>query len=385
MSTDRRPRVVIVVSHPGTAQAFLLYQLELLSRAYDVSLVANAPAEELRFLPSSVRPVSVRLVRRPSPLRDLAALADLIRLFRRERFALVHSMTPKAGLLAMTAAFLARVPVRLHTFMGEVWATRRGWSRWLLRQADRATAAMATDVLAVSPTELAFLRSEGVVAPEDGRVLANGSVAGVDPERFSPDPAIRRSVRSDLRIREGDVLFLYLGRLNRDKGVISLLHAWRRVTSSTADGHLLIIGDDEEGLLELPVAREAERLTVLGHTSEPERYLRAVDVLCLPSRREGFGNVIIEAAAAGVPTIASRIYGVVDAVVDGETGLLCEPDDVTALADRMITLLVDPELRHRLGRAARDRAVSMFSEETVAAALTRTYEIALRTRATSDS
>ncbi len=294
-------RVVIVVSHPGTARAFLSYQLGILSKIYRVSVVANARPGELAFLPEDVRPFSVRLERRPAPFRDLIALFALYRLFRRERFDAVHSMTPKAGLVAMLAAFAARVPVRMHTFMGEVWATHRGWSRWLLKSADRLTAALATDVFVVSPSELDFLRAERVLDPEEGRVLASGSVSGVDIERFAPDPEVRRSMRKEIGIRDEDVVFLFLGRLAHDKGVLQLARAWQRIVSTRMDGYLVVVGPDEENLLALPPLRETKRMAVLDQTSEPERYVKAADVLCLPSRREGFGNVILEAACCSRP------------------------------------------------------------------------------------
>jgi glycosyltransferase involved in cell wall biosynthesis len=369
--------VVIVVSHPGTARAFLSYQLGIMSGTYRVSVVANARPGEMSFLPKGVQPRYVRLERRPAPLRDLLALLALYRLFRRERFDVVHSMTPKAGLLAMLAAFAARVPVRLHTFMGEVWGTKRGWSRWLLKKSDRLIATLATDVMVVSPSERDFLRAEGVLASEAGQVLASGSVSGVDSERFAPDPSVRRSVRKHLGIRDESVVFIYLGRLARDKGVLDLARAWERIVKTRADGYLIIVGPDEERLLESPLLQQTARLIVLDHTWEPERYLKSADVLCLPSRREGFGNVIIEAACAGVPSIASRIYGLIDAVVDGETGLLFPVDDVDSLTACMVQLLTDPDVRRSLGEAARERAITDFSQEIVGAALMRTYETAL--------
>ena len=369
--------VVIVVSHPGTARAFLGYQLSVLSKTYRVSVVANARPGELGFLPKTVRPFSIRLERRPAPLHDLLALFALYRLFRRERFDLVHSMTPKAGLLAMVAAFASRVPVRLHTFTGEVWATRQGWSRWLLKKSDRLTAALATDVMVTSPSERDFLQAEGVLTSAEGRVLAGGSLSGVDTERFAPDPAVRRSVRAELEIEDDEVIFLFLGRLTGDKGVIQLARAWQQIAPARMGGYLVLVGPDEEGLLNLSLLKKTERMVAVDQTWQPERYLKAADVLCLPSRREGFGTVIIEAACAAVPAIASRIYGVVDAVVDGETGLLFPVDDVDSLTACMMRLLTDSDIRRRLGEAARERAVTEFSQEIVTAALTRVYADAL--------
>jgi glycosyltransferase involved in cell wall biosynthesis len=184
-------------------------------------------------------------------------------------------------------------------------------------------------------------------------------------------------VRKHLGIRDESVVFIYLGRLARDKGVLDLARAWERIVKTRADGYLIIVGPDEERLLESPLLQETARLIVLDHTWEPERYLKSADVLCLPSRREGFGNVIIEAACAGVPSIASRIYGLIDAVVDGETGLLFPVDDVDSLTACMVQLLTDPDVRRSLGEAARERAITDFSQEIVGAALMRTYETAL--------
>ncbi len=208
-------------------------------------------------------------------------------------------------------------------------------------------------------------------------MLASGSVSGVDIERFAPDPEVRRSVRKELGIRDEDVVFLFLGRLAHDKGVLQLARAWQRIVSTRMDGYLVVVGPDEENLLALPTLRETKRMAVLDQTSEPERYVKAADVLCLPSRREGFGNVILEAACAAVPAIASRIYGVIDAVVDGETGLLVPVDDVDSLTACMLRLLDDPDVRQRLGAAARRRAVEKFSQETVAEALMQAYADAL--------
>jgi len=369
-------RVVIVVAHPATVRSFLGYQLAVLSRTYQVSVVANAGEQGMPFLPDGVRCISVRLERRPAPLRDALALFTLYRLFRRERFDVVHSMTPKAGLLAMLAAFASGTPVRLHTFMGEVWATRQGWSRSFLKGFDRLVAMLATEVMVVSPSERSFLRAEGVLGASRGLVLAEGSLSGVDTARFEPDPSARKDVRAQLGIDDEDVVFLFLGRLTRDKGVIVLARAWQRLVDANVGGRLVLVGPDEERLLGLPLF-DQEGLVAVGPTLEPERYVKASDVLCLPSGREGFGNVVIEAAAAGVPAIASRIYGLSDAIVDEETGLLFECDDVDALTTCMLRLMTDPGLRGALGMAARKRAVSRFSQEIVVAALIRAYDDAL--------
>ena len=290
-------RVCIVVSHPGTLHSFLVYQLSVLSTSFDVSVVANGTSSDLSFLPDQIRFFPIRVERKPHPIHDLVAAWRLFRLFRNERFDLVHSMTPKAGLLAMMASSAARVSSRFHTFVGEVWATRRGPWRSLLKNADRLTARLATDVLAVSPSELEFLRQEGVLRSDQGRVLGSGSLSGVDASRFAPNDGSRVAVRSELGIDETSVIFLFLGRLNRDKGIGELAAAWTRIAVDWPDANLLVVGEDEEALG--PTLAQMERTITLPSTPQPERYIAASDVLCLPSKREGFGTVVIEAACAG--------------------------------------------------------------------------------------
>src|SRR5262249_35995128 len=153
---------------------------------------------------------------------DARALALLHRLFQRERFRVVHTVAPKAGLLGMLAAYGARVPVRVHTFQGEVWASRRGPLRSLLRAADQVVEQCATDVLVVSRGEQQFLEREGVLRPRRSTVLGAGSIAGVDTTRFQPNAGLRREVRARLGIGADDFVVLYLGRLGREKGVLHL-------------------------------------------------------------------------------------------------------------------------------------------------------------------
>ena len=367
-------RVCLVTTSPLIVNFFLVPHLLYLKSRYQVALAVTLPGEAaLKPLPG-IEVIAVDIPRRIHPLRDVLALGALARLFRRQKLDLVHSFGPKAGLIASGAGALARIRARLHTFTGQVWATRTGPMRTLLRAADRCTARMATHVLADSPSQRDFLAREGIVAAERCTVLGRGSVSGVDAGRFRPDRQARTEVRSELGIDEQARVVLYLGRVTRDKGVLDLARAFASLPAGTV---LLVAGPDEDRLggrmLELSGAAAA-RVRFVGYTPTPERFLAASDVLCLPSYREGFGSVVIEAAASSVPAVASRIYGVTDALVHDETGLLFSAGDADELASALGRVLSDDALRARLGAEARRRAVEDFSQERMTRELAGFYE-----------
>jgi len=373
-------KVCFVTTSPLIVNFFFVPLLRAMATRYDVSLAVNA--DEGTPLPENLpaRVHSVRILRPIAPLADLAALWKLYQLFRAERFDAVHSVSPKGGLLAMTAAWLARVPVRVHMFTGQVWVTRRSFMRWLLKSTDRWIATIATQVLADSPSQRDFLVKNDIVRAKRCSVLASGSISGVDTSRFKPDAAARAAVRSELGLDASTLLLIFLGRINRDKGVLDLAAAFRELHARSPDLALLLVGPDEQAmrnaLLESAGAGAAA-IRFVEYTRTPERYLAAADVLCLPSYREGFGSVVIEAGATGIPSVGSRIYGVTDAIVDGETGLLHEPANAADIAAKLLPPVTDPSLRRRLGERARERALRDFSQETVTRALLAFYDQAL--------
>lgn len=372
-----RPRICYVVSSEITVAAFLREHIRHAGTRYDVTVAVNTGNPGfLATLGLKAELQSIAIERKIAPWRDVRALLALCNLFCRRRFELVHSVSPKAGFLAMLAGFLARVPVRIHTFTGQVWVTRRGCARVLLKLMDRLIALFATHVLVDSPTQREFLLAQRVVSAEKSRVLGKGSISGVDASRFRPDPQARAAVRRKLGYRDNDVVFLFLGRLHRDKGVIDLARAFARVAATAANVRLLVVGPDEDGiqsLMQAALGNAAVQALSIAYTDRPEDYMAAADVFCLPSYREGFGTTIIEAAAAGIPAIGSRIYGVTDAIEDGDTGLLFAPGDIGQLASAMTRLASDPLLRHELGTHARARALRDFPAGAVTAELMRFY------------
>lgn len=368
---SRRAKVLVVVAVPLTVKAFLLPYLEQLAQVCHVTVACAEEDGALRgLLPAGVdfRPVEIQ--RAISPLADARALLALIGLIRAGKFTLVHSVTPKAGLLSMLAAFVSAAPIRLHTFTGQVWATKSGLARWLLKKLDTLIALCATHVLADSRSQMNFLLSEKVVRHGKISVLGKGSISGVDLLRFRPDLEARQRVRSRLGYADDDVLALFVGRLNRDKGVLDLVQAFLLASAEQANLALLVVGPDEEGLKPQIEAmmNGNSRLHLLGATSKPEEYMAAADIFCLPSYREGFGSVIIEAAACGVPAMASAIYGLTDAVEDGKSGCLHPVGDVAKMASLLCAFARDSDLRSSMGGYARQRAMADFSSATVVAA-----------------
>jgi glycosyltransferase involved in cell wall biosynthesis len=369
-------KICFVATIPAAVYAFLMGHIHASAKRWSVSIISNPDGAEIlsnieaRFFP-------LRIERRVSPLRDLCALVKLTTLFRRERFDIVHSITPKAGLLSTLAAFLAGVPNRMHTFTGQVWANKRGWKRGLLKIFDKLIVSFASHILVDSPSQLDFLVSEGVLSQGKGRVIGHGSICGVDHNRFCPDAQTKRIVRQELCITHNAPVLLFLGRLNRDKGMLTLAAAFAAISRHIPDAILLLVGAEEDvsfaRIKDICGAASAQ-LRRVDFTPTPERYMKAADIFCLPSYREGFAQVIIEAAACGVPTVASRIYGITDSLEDCSTGLLCPAGNVGILMKTLLMLIEDQALRQKMGVAARVRTLKLFDSKNITRELLALYE-----------
>ena len=368
-------KICFVVTVEFAVKAFLLNHLRALSNIYDVTVVVNT--KNPHFLDEhgiSAQVISLPIMRDIDLFNDLACLLKLLKIFYQQRFDSVHSITPKAGLLAMLAAWCVRVPLRIHTFQGEVWVTRKGLIKWLLRTIDKLIARLSNNNLVVSQSERQFLIDNHIIASNNSQVFCNGSISGVNLEKFKLDSVTRKEIRSYLEIDDDTIIFLFMGRLTRDKGVLDLASAFSQLQNSKA--FLLFVGPDEQNVQnEIVKKTESCRQFVhfVGNTNTPENYMAASDVLCLPSYREGFGSVVIEAAAVGIPTVASRIYGVCDAVVEGVTGLLHEPRAVNEIEDCMESMLSNRALRLKLGKQAQTRAVKDFDSQLITQAWVNFY------------
>jgi glycosyltransferase involved in cell wall biosynthesis len=369
--------LVFVATTPFAVNAFLRVHLIALAETYDLTLCVNTAAYPL--VDDVARIVRVRHIdigRKIRPWQDLRALFQLMRCLQEIRPLALHSMTPKAGLISMLAGRLTGVPWRFHTFTGQVWATKSGIGRSFFKVMDQLISLLASQVFADSASQCRFLEDEGVVRRGGVTALGEGSVAGVDLTRFRPDPAARAALRADTGVADTSLVFLFVGRLVRDKGILDLVEAFAALRARRAQWELWMVGPDEEGL-QSAMQAESELLGAhirwFGPTHIPERYMAAADVLVLPSYREGFGSVIIEAAACGIPTIAYRIDGVVDAIVEGRTGCFVARGDVRGFAIAMERLGSDPEMLIDFGQAARRRAVNDFSSSKISAAWLEFY------------
>lgn len=363
------------------AKVFLSNQICTLSKMYSVTLITNLKEQGdlLNWVPDNVEIIDVPICREINLTSDLKVLFLLMRFFYKSNFSLVHSVSPKAGLLAMLASFMTKVPVRLHTFTGQVWATKHGIGGKLLRWLDRLINALATIVLIDSHSQQDFLIENKVVKKTSSIVLGEGSISGVDLDRFRADPIAREQVRLDLATPDNFIVFLFLGRIKKEKGILELAEAFSRVNKKYKNTALWIVGPDEDSLR--PKLEKITGIRLIPFTNSPERYMTASDVLCLPSYREGFGSVIIEAGACGVPSIGSNIYGLNDAIVGGETGILIPLKSVIELENAMELLVNDSKLRHKMGEAAREHSASIFSQEILTEQLVDLYKSLLQDHA----
>ena len=366
-----RKKIVIISSTEISIRAFLQQQIRMLSEHYNVTLITNVQSfENLKKVLPKINIVDLNIKREISYFNDVACLVKLFFIFLRNRYQLVFSITPKGGFLSITSGYLARVKKRIHWYGGQVWVTRKGFQRIFLRNIDRLMGLMATNVLTECDSQKKFLEDERIIKKGRLKVLANGSICGVDTNQFKPDSLLKEKIRENLGISKESILLLFLGRLNRDKGVLDLASAVKNLYLKDENKkiHLLIIGPDEENIkqqIEQICSEHLENIHFMDFTDEPEKFMAAADIFCLPSYREGFGMAALEAGACALPTVASKIYGLTDAVSENETGLFHNPGDIKGIENAILKLVEDKTLRLNMGTKGRERTKNLFEKKYV--------------------
>jgi glycosyltransferase involved in cell wall biosynthesis len=374
-------RVFRVVTAPEAVNFHLRNTLDLIGDDFETTVVGdNVEVFTSQF--KGIHFKNLKIQRKTDLISDFIALFRLFYLLRTERPHIVHSIMPKAGLLAALASLLAGVPVRLHTFTGQTWASASGFRRYGLVLIDRFINLANTICYTDSKSQSEFLMENGIDHKGDPLpFLGDGSLSGVNMERFSSENIYpsRTEYRKKLGLEDGDVVFTYLGRKNREKGLFELLEAFRKIQKSQNNCKLLLVGPDEtQGLLESVLTEFSAPVINLPLTTTPELFLNISDVFCIPSYREGFGSVVIEAAALGVPSIGTKIPGLVDSIIDQKTGLLVPVKDVIALYNAMSLLYENKALRKTLSEEARKNARKNFDSKALYKGLSESYRNLLK-------
>lgn len=368
-------KIIRIATVPQSLDLLLRGQLKMLSETYEVVAVSS-PGQNLDEVArrEGVRTVAVPMERHIAPLKDLVSLFRLIRLFRKEKPWMVHSITPKAGLLAMMAACICGVPVRIHMFTGLVFPTSKGLKRRILMTTDRLTCACAT---LVNPEGQGVKRDleRFHITSKPMRIIGNGNINGIDTAYFDCTEAVCREAEM---ICEQGLTFCFVGRIVGDKGINELVAAFLRLYALRPAVRLLLVGAFEDRLD--PVSSDTKVMIMkhpairfVGWQDDIRPYLAASDVFVFPSYREGFPNVVLQAGAMGLPCIVTDINGCNEIIRHGVNGLIVPPRDEQALYGAMERLATDVQERNHLARQARPAVAERYERSELWKKLLETY------------
>lgn len=379
---DNKPLILLGVTSALSVRFFNGQVSSLRQAGFEVRIVSS-PGKELDAVSvqDSIRVAGISMNREISPLADCVSIVRLVSLLRRWRPTITDFGTPKAGLLGGVAALLTRVPIRGYKIRGLRLETAQGWKRRLLTSAERLACKCAHRINCVSPSLRDRVIELGLAPAHKVSVLAHGTSNGVAVSRFAPTEsnlARADATRLELAIPRDAPVIGFVGRFTRDKGIRELMEAYAELRLNIPDLRLLLVGCFEDGD---PVSRDVRdqiendpHIIRPGFVSDTSPYYHLMDLLVLPTYREGFPGVPLEAQAAGKPVVTTNATGAIDSVQDGVTGLIVPVGDSKALAGAIRRLLQDQPLREAMGRAGQEWVAREFNGDRVRAALVEEYQ-----------
>ena len=377
-----RKKIIRSSTVPQSLETFCKGILKELSEQYEV-IALSSPGEALDIIEKreGVRTIAVPMERHISILKDLKSLFALIRVFRNERPDMVHSITPKAGLLCMMAAWWTRVPVRIHTFTGLVFPTSRGFIKRVLMLTDKLTCACATHIIPEGEGVKKDL-IDNKITRKPLQVLGYGNIRGVDMDYYSRTHEVEEKaavLRDSSRFT-----FLFVGRIVRDKGINELVAAFQRLAVENPYVRLFLVGAYEENLdpvdsLTVEAIKKESRIVSVGRKSGTDllAYYAASDCFVFPSYREGFPNTVLEAGSMGLPSIVTDINGSREIIEDGFNGRVVTPRDTDALYEAMKWMIENPEKRKSMASVSRGHIQMHYEQGYVRRCLHEYYRLLL--------
>ena len=374
---------LIRTSTVATSLDYLLKgQLAFLKNNYEVIAVSGSDKHlEAVALREQVQTIAIEMQRSISPLKDLKSLWHLYCFFKKEKPLIVHSITPKAGLLTMLAAYFAGVPLRMHTFTGLIFPTKKGFLQHLLIFMDRLLCFCATNVYpegkGVKKDLIAYR-----ITSKPLKVLANGNVNGIDSDYFNPmlfPETEQQILKTNIGITPEDFVFVFIGRLVGDKGINELIHAFKKIILEKENVKLILVGSFEvkldplqkETLLELECNTQ---IVSVGFQKDVRPYLAIANALVFPSYREGFPNVVMQAGAMGLPSIVTNINGCNEIVIEGENGIVIPVKDTMALQQAMMKMMNEKKFYNQLQSNARKMITNRYEQQVVWEAILNEYK-----------
>ena len=387
------PKLIRITTVPISLEKLLEGQLTYMKDHFEVTAI-SADVERLKVYGAKhkVKFFPVEMTRQITPIKDLKALLKLVRFLKNEQPAIVHTHTPKAGIVGMLASKLAGVPIRLHTVAGLPLTEATGKKRELLETVERITYRCATKVYPNSKGLYDFIRARNFTVDTKLKIIGKGSSNGIDTHHFDPElftEEAKYDFRKELRISTTDFVYVFVGRLVGDKGINELVQAFEicRLKQSRA-AKLLLVGPLESELdpLEastLKLIKENKNIIAVGYQQDVRPYLTISDALVFPSYREGFPNVVMQAGAMGLPSIVTDINGCNEIIEDSKNGLIILRKNIEALVNAMLKIINDQQLYLKLKQNARPMIVNRYRREEVWQALLEEYESLLQEKGLS--
>lgn len=368
---NSKPKIFRITTVAVSMNIILKGQLSFLNRFYDITGITTPDDKHFQEVEQreGIRMIPVHLARTIRPWRDLISLCTLYRLFRKEKPDIVHTHTPKAGLLGMLAARLAGVPVRLHTVGGIPWMESSGIKRVVLRGMEYITYACAHRVYPNSLGLLSFIVSQKLASVSKFKVIGNGGSNGINIDYFAPDPLLRERTRQKHNIEKNEIVIGFVGRIAKEKGISELLEAFGHLRNKYTLKIVLVgLFERTYGGLDFQTEQKITGdpdILFLGRFDDVRPYYAMMDIFVFPSYREGFPNAVLEACAMGLPVIATDINGCNEIVVHRKNGLLVAPKSAESLREALTILLDNTDVGRQMGMIGREHVFRYFRRELV--------------------
>lgn len=387
MCIKMKPKLIRITTVPMSLKILLKGQLKYMSKYFDL-IVVSSNGSDLQEVAKTqgVKTEAIEMSRQITPIKDLVSLCKMILFFIKEKPQIVHTHTPKAGLIGMLAAWITRVPHRLHTVAGLPLMESTGVKRKVLLFVEWLTYGCATHVYPNSLGLKEFISENNLALETKIKVLGNGSSNGIDTNHFKVSDEllkVGKDIRHRYSIKEEQFVFIFVGRIVKDKGIDELLSAFDKLTHKEKDVKLLLVGPFEEALDPISekskeILKNNKHIIEAGFQNDVRAFFAISDCLVFPSYREGFPNVVMQAGAMGLPAIVSDINGCNEIIKDGVNGLIVSPKDKDVLYDAMCKVFQDEKFRVSLSKGAREMIVDRYDQKFVWNAIKDEYDLLLR-------